>query len=99
MNSLPSISRPKDIEFEEQWNVIKEAFKQSNVNMEVILLLTQAVLQIMNTGGYGSITVSMLNNFVQEVKIVQTKRSAAYLIRGEQPPTFDPLLDKDKDLV
>ena len=86
MNSLPSIARPKDTEFEEQWDILKEAFKQSNVNMEVILLLTQAVLQIMNTGGYGSITVSMLNNFVQEVKIVQTKRSAAYLIRGVEPP-------------
>src|SRR3990167_6860162 len=98
MNSLPSIARPKDTEFEEQWDILKEAFKQSNVNMEVILLLTQAVLQVMNTGGYGSITVSMLNNFVQEVKIVQTKRSAAYLIRGVEPPS-DFGLDKDKDLV
>ena len=85
MNSLPSISRPKDTEFEEQWDVLKEAFKQSNVNMEVILLITQAVIQIMITGGYGSVTISMLNNFVQEIKLVQTKRSQAYLIRGEIP--------------
>ena len=86
MNSLPSIIRPQDKDFEDQWNILKEAFKQSNVNMEVILLITQAVIQIMITGGYGSVTISMLNNFVQEVKIIQTKRSQAYLIRGEKPP-------------
>ena len=96
MNSLPSIARPKDTEFEEQWSVIKEAFKQSNVNMEAILYITQAMLQIMNTGGFGSVTISMLNNFIQEIKIVQTKRSATYLIRGVVPP-FDPLDIKPKE--
>lgn len=86
MNSLPTISQLKQDEFEQQWDIIKEAFKVTNINMEVVQLIVQAVVQIMATGGYGSITISMLNNFVQEIKIVQTKRSQAYLIRGEEPP-------------
>lgn len=85
MNSLPTVAQLKQDEFDQQWDVLKTVFKETNINMEVVMLITQAVLQIMTTGGYGSITISMLQNFVQEVKIVQTKRSSAYLIRGEPP--------------
>ena len=86
MNSLPTVSQLKDTEFEQQWDILKTTFKETNINMEVVILITQAVLQIMNTGGYGSVTISMLNNFIQEIKIIQTKRSQAYLVRGEVPP-------------
>ena len=96
-NSLPTVSRIKEDEFEQQWNVLKETFKTTNINMEVVLLITQAVLQIMTTGGDGSVTISILQNFIQEIKIVQTKRSATFLIRDQEPPPFNPL-DKESEL-
>ena len=98
MSSLPTVSQMKPDEFDAQWEVMKTIFKQTNVNMEAVMLVTQSLLQIMNTGGFGSVRISILGNIMQEVEIKQNRRSDLIVVKGFDPLPFGKL-DKDSETI
>lgn len=95
MNSLPTISKSYvSPDEDQQWNLIKSAIYDSEMNVAVINKIVEALLKINNAAGYGSINISVVGGYLQEFKVTTGERPDAMIIREIRQVSF---LDSPKN--
>lgn len=79
MSSLPTIKANQV--FDQQWTILKAALENSNLNLETLNEVAGALLKISDSGGYGSVNISVMGGMVQQIEVKQTRKITALIIQ------------------